>query len=97
MWLGLAGGASSILVGLWAAYVRLFTNRAVPGWTTVMALASFGFSLQLLVTGILGEYLGRMYEEIKGRPMYVISEELNTVAPADGRDFEPARQFARVD
>jgi len=52
-------------------------QRAVQGWTTLMILVALGSSAQLLVMGILGEYVGRIYEEVKRRPLYAISEQLN--------------------
>jgi hypothetical protein len=44
---------------------------------------AFGFSAQLLMTGILGEYVGRIYEEIKRRPLYVVAQEINFSAEAN--------------
>ena len=76
-WFGVLSGCVAVAVGLWAAYTRFFNKGVVQGWTTVVVLVAFGFSVQLLVTGILGEYLGRMYEELKRRPLYVVDEELN--------------------
>jgi dolichol-phosphate mannosyltransferase len=43
---------------------------------------SLGASAQLLMTGILGEYIGRIYEEVKRRPLYVVADEVN--ATRDG-------------
>jgi polyisoprenyl-phosphate glycosyltransferase len=54
----------------------------VPGWTTLMILVAFGTCAQLLMIGILGEYVGRIYEEVKRRPLYVVGEEVNLAAPA---------------
>ena len=42
-----------------------------------MILVGLGSSAQLLMTGILGEYVGRIYEEVKRRPLYVVESELN--------------------
>jgi dolichol-phosphate mannosyltransferase len=47
-------------------------GRAVPGWTSVMTVIIFLGSAQLLVNGILGEYLGRLYIETKQRPLFII-------------------------
>jgi hypothetical protein len=54
----------------------------VPGWTTIMMLVALSSSVQLLMIGVLGEYVGRIYEEVKGRPLYVVSEEINLAASA---------------
>ena len=46
----------------------------VTGWTSLMAVITFLSSIQLLVLGVFGEYLGRMYEQIKGRPLFIIDQ-----------------------
>ena len=78
-WLGTAVGFVGIAVALWAVYGRLY-GRFVPGWATLMITVSLGASAQLLMTGILGEYVGRIYEEVKRRPLYIVSDEVNAVA-----------------
>jgi dolichol-phosphate mannosyltransferase len=69
-----------VAIGIWAIYVKFFIRGVVPGWTTLMILVAFSSSIQLIVMGLLGEYIGRAYEEIKGRPLYVVAEELNFAA-----------------
>ena len=49
----------------------------VPGITTVLLVVLFLGGIQLITVGIIGEYLGRVYEEVKGRPLYVVQERLN--------------------
>jgi len=78
MWLGLFAGVIASLGGVLSLLIKLFVPSIVlPGWTGIMVAVAFGFSAQLLMTGILGEYVGRIYEEIKRRPLYVIAHELN--------------------
>ena len=63
-------------MGMWTLWVRLFTERAVPGWTsTLLPIYSLG-GLQILCIGILGEYLGKVYQETKRRPRYIIEKVL---------------------
>lgn len=63
-------------MGVWTLWVRLFTDRAVPGWTsTLMPIYLLG-GLQILCIGILGEYLGKVYQETKRRPRYIIEKVL---------------------
>jgi glycosyltransferase involved in cell wall biosynthesis len=82
IWLGVLAGTVAMVGGVWAVYVRLFKDGVVPGWTTLMILVALGSSAQLLMTGILGEYVGRIYEEVKRRPLYVVGEEINLRDPA---------------
>jgi polyisoprenyl-phosphate glycosyltransferase len=77
IWLGVVAGCVALAGGVWAIYVKLFGQGVVPGWTTIMILVSGGSSAQLLMTGILGEYVGRIYEEVKRRPLYVVRDEIN--------------------
>ena len=81
IWLGVAAGCVALAGGLWAIWVKMFNRGVVPGWTTIMILVGLGSSAQLLMTGILGEYVGRIYEEVKRRPLYVVREEINLAAP----------------
>lgn len=63
------------LIGIvYALYLRLFTNIWVEGWTALMIAILFIGGVQLLSIGILGEYIGRIYNEIKQRPLYVVQE-----------------------
>ena len=59
-------------------YVRLFTNTWVPGWAALAVAILFATAVQLICIGILGEYIGRIYDETKGRPMYLIDENISS-------------------
>jgi dolichol-phosphate mannosyltransferase len=88
-WLGSIAGAVAVVAGMWSVYVRFFASGVVPGWTTIMILVAFGTSAQLLMTGILGEYVGRIYEELKRRPLYITSEEVNFNTPIESPVSSP--------
>lgn len=75
-WLGLMAGLVAMGGVGWALYSKFF-GGVVRGWTTIMILVGLGSSAQLLMTGILGEYVGRIYEEVKRRPLYVVESEVN--------------------
>lgn len=80
--LALTIGLVSILIGIglaiWVITGLIYrTNSIVPGWaSTIIALIFFG-GIQLLTIGVLGEYLGNMFEEIKNRPEYIVHEKIN--------------------
>ncbi|MBC8016454.1 MAG: glycosyltransferase family 2 protein [Sporomusaceae bacterium] len=57
-------------------YVRIFTTEAAPGWATISASITLLGGLQLLGIGIIGEYVGRIFEEVKQRPLYLLRVEL---------------------
>jgi dolichol-phosphate mannosyltransferase len=80
-YLGTLVALSAIPYALWAVYVRLFTDEAVTGWASlVVALLMLG-GVQLFCLGIVGEYIGRMYEEVKGRPLYITDEVIGDLHP----------------
>jgi dolichol-phosphate mannosyltransferase len=61
---------------LYALYMRLFTNNFVEGWTLLMISVLLIGGIILLVLGIIGEYVGRIYGEIKRRPLYIIKDKI---------------------
>jgi dolichol-phosphate mannosyltransferase len=88
-WLGLIGGMSAVLAGVTAVGIKLFLPEIVlPGWTGIIVALALGFSAQLLITGLLGEYVGRIYEEVKRRPLYVTAKEVNFEASAEDSSGE---------
>jgi len=50
----------------------LIVGREVPGYASLMVVVLFGFAIQMMAFGVLGEYVGRLYQEAKGRPIYVV-------------------------
>lgn len=87
-WLGVASAFVAVVYALVALYAKIFRGDVVQGWTTLMIAVALGTSAQLFMTGILGEYVGRIYEEVKRRPLYITAELLNfgTDASSTGPD-----------
>ena len=74
--MGMAAAALSMAGILYALWLRIFTNIWVEGWTALMIAVLFLGGVQLVCVGILGEYIGRIYGEVKRRPLYVVQEYL---------------------
>ena len=67
---------ASICYGIYALYMKFFTAEPISGWTsTILVLLFFG-GMQFLGLGIMGEYIGKIYSEVKHRPRYFVEEEL---------------------
>jgi len=74
-WVGFATSGAAVLGMLYVVGLRLFTSTWVQGWTALMLAVLFIGGIQLLVLGIMGEYIGRIYGESKRRPLFLIREE----------------------
>ncbi len=72
---GLLSGLISFLLMLHVIFIKLFTYDAVPGWATIAASILFLGGIQLTVLGIIGEYIGRIFAEVKQRPLYLLERE----------------------
>lgn len=72
--LGFLSVALCLIALAWTLYVRLFTEETVAGWTSVVVVVLFLGGVQLLSLGIIGQYVGRIFDEVKDRPLYFVAE-----------------------
>ena len=63
--------------GLYMLYLKLFTNIPVAGITSIILLITYFSGFQIILIGIIGDYIGRIFDEVKSRPLYVIDEKIN--------------------
>jgi polyisoprenyl-phosphate glycosyltransferase len=64
-------------------YLKLFTDKTIPGWSSIMVSNLFLGGIILLTLGILGEYTGRIYTELKKRPLYIIKTKYGFTVDED--------------
>ena len=107
--IGVAISLISIFYGCYIALDSLIFGNDVPGWSTLAAGLMFFSGVQLVSIGILGEYMGRVYDEVKRRPLYLLAHDIDngmagaeTIAPATeygvasaGTDAMPANAADR--
>ena len=69
----------SFLLGIWYVFQKVIGLELTPGLSTTVLVVSFFSGVQLLGLGLIGEYVGRIYDEVKQRPMYIIDRKINFV------------------
>jgi polyisoprenyl-phosphate glycosyltransferase len=75
--IGLFSLTISIGLGVWFFFLKIFTNQLLPGYASIVCIMLFIGGTQISLLGIIGEYLAKMFEESKGRPIYLVGESLN--------------------
>lgn len=75
--IGLLVSLASLVITAWALLIAVFSNRAVPGWASTVVPMYFLGGVQLLAMGVIGEYIGKIYLEVKDRPRFFIDEILS--------------------
>lgn len=76
IYVGLIISALSFLYGLFIITKTLFLGVDVPGYASTMVVVLFLGGVQMFFLGLLGEYIGRIYKEVKNRPLYIVAEEI---------------------
>jgi len=89
LWSGLGAGIAlaALLFAAWIVIDHFIEGHDVPGWATLVVGLAFSTGVQLLSVGILGEYIGRIFDEVKQRPVYIVGDALGqgmaSIPPGD--------------
>jgi dolichol-phosphate mannosyltransferase len=90
--LGFVVSIGAFLLGTTTIVLRILNIGYVPGWTSIVTVVTFLGGVQLVVIGMLGLYVGRIYDEVKRRPLYLVREAYGlTPAAAETPDVEALR------
>lgn len=84
--LGACAAAAASVYALYAIFQRLFLDTSPQGFTALIVAIVFFSGIQLLFLGLIGEYLGRVYDEAKGRPHFIVTEVVRGEPAAGGHD-----------
>ena len=77
-YLGVFSAFMGFIWGIYAIYQKIYNpETTVPGWTTVVVAIFFLGGIQLIVLGMIGEYIGRIYTEAQNRPPYIVRQKIN--------------------
>jgi glycosyltransferase involved in cell wall biosynthesis len=87
IWMGFAISFIGFVYALYALYGYFFTDRNLPGWTSVAVGILFIGGLQLLILGIIGEYIGKIFLQVKQRPVYIVNKSNLSPSPQTQPDF----------
>jgi polyisoprenyl-phosphate glycosyltransferase len=74
--IGTIVGLLSIIVGFYSIIMKLM-GYVIPGYTTLVVMISFLLAIQFFILGIIGEYVGFIFNETKNRPIYIVEDEIN--------------------
>ena len=88
--LGVLLSMASVGYGVWVVIEYFWFGIRVPGYATLAAGTMFLSGIQLMSIGVLAEYVGRIYEEVKRRPSYLVSERSGAGLPQDGANHPGA-------
>ena len=78
--LGLGASFFGFLAILIISGLRIFSALAIPGWASTLVAIFFMGGVQLICVGLLGEYISRIYDEVRGRPQYIVDEVIEHTA-----------------
>ncbi len=99
--IGYSSLASFLALGSYALFCKTMTDLAIPGWTSNVLVASFFGAVNALGISILGEYVIRIYDQVRGRPLFVVNQTRNmhpppptTIGPTPSRTPGPACRSA---
>jgi dolichol-phosphate mannosyltransferase len=81
--LGYTALAVFVVLGSYSLFCRLLTDMAIPGWTSTVLVASFFGAINALGISMLGEYVVRIYDQVRGRPLYVVDRAVNVAGERD--------------
>src|SRR5580692_7493736 len=76
IWFGLSVSVCAVLYGCYVAGLWFMDGHLVEGWSSTIVVISFLCGINMLMTGIMGLYIGRIHAEVKRRPLYVVSQRL---------------------
>jgi glycosyltransferase involved in cell wall biosynthesis len=74
LWMGACVSGMALLYGAGVIVTRLFSDDYVPGWASTIVVVAFLGGFNMLLTGILGLYIGRIHSEVKRRPLYIVGK-----------------------
>ena len=97
IFIGIATSVGAFGFLIHVVYAKFFLPNVVPGWATTVGIVSLLFGILFILLGIVGEYIGRVLIETRGRPRFLVSQELglNSYVMVQNRENVPSEKDAR--
>lgn len=93
-WAGLLFAAFSLILMAYILWSWMFVGRTPQGWASLMMVVTLMGSIQLFVLGIMGQYLGRMHDQVRARPIFIVKDVFREGHRSAGNDLQIARPRA---
>jgi len=90
LWAGLAISSLAILYGVWVIALWAMNANLARGWSSIIVVVTFLGGANMLMTGVMGVYVGRIYTEVKRRPLYIVDKAVGFEAAAEEPAARPA-------
>jgi len=95
LWMGMGVSTIAMLYGAWVIAMWATNADLVPGWSSIVVVVAFLGGVNMMMTGIMGLYIGRIHAEVKGRPLYVVDKMVSLDAEA-AASAESSRKMTLV-
>jgi len=93
LWIGFSVSALALLYGCWVIAMWAAHADFVPGWASTIVVTAFLCGVNMMMTGVMGLYVGRIYNEVKGRPLYVVDRNVGIDADAGASSDDNPRKL----
>lgn len=94
IWMGMGVSLAAFCYGLYVIGLWVQSGSLVTGWSSTVVIISFLCGMNMVMTGVIGLYIGRIYNEVKRRPLYVVDERAGFAAAAERRNPMASRVAA---
>jgi dolichol-phosphate mannosyltransferase len=96
LWAGMAVSVLAMLYGCWVIVIWASQADLARGWSSSIVVTAFLCGANMMMTGIMGLYVGRIYSEVKGRPLYVIDKSVGFEAEAGADSRKPLSEARKL-
>jgi dolichol-phosphate mannosyltransferase len=96
-WLAILSAVASVGTISFAYYHKLVTGLAIPGWASITSVVAFFGAINSLGVALLGEYIARIYDQVRSRPSYVVSRVMDHSVPTQSDELQLSEALQEID